>query len=98
MFTTIPSGKYRFSSDHRSYTSLGGVTTSMGDRLGILRVVSSFFPCHCPILLQNIELIEKYIPFKHTCSLPYRLEITGSRPITAVKLDWAELVLGWETA
>ena len=23
---------------------------------------------------------------------------TGSRPITAVKLDWAELVLGWETA
>ena len=29
---------------------------------------------------------------------PYRLENTGSRPITAVKLDWAELVLGWETA
>ena len=29
---------------------------------------------------------------------PYRLENTGSRPITAVKLDWAELLLGWETA
>ena len=70
----------------------------MGDRLGILRVVSSFFPFHCPILLQNIELIQKYILFKHACSRPYRLENTGSRPITVVKLDWAELVLGWETA
>ena len=70
----------------------------MGDGLGILRVVSSFFPCHCPSLLQNIELIEKYILFKHTSSLPYRLENTGSRPMTAVKLDRAELVLGWETA
>ena len=70
----------------------------MGDRLGILRVVSSFFPCHCPILLQDIELIEKYILFKHICSSPYRLENTGSRPITAVKLALAELVLRWETA
>ena len=70
----------------------------MGDRLGILRVAASFFPCHSPILLQNIEFIEKYVLFKHTCSRPYRLENTGSRPITAVKLDWAELVLGWETA
>ena len=41
---------------------------------------------------------EKYILFKHTCSGPYRLENTGSRPITAVKLDLGELVLGWETA
>ena len=65
----------------------------MGDRLGIFRVVGSFFPCHCPILLQNIELIENYILFKHTCSRPYRLENTICRPITAVKLDWAELVL-----
>ena len=70
----------------------------MGDRLGILRVVSSFFPFHCPILLQNIELIEKYILFKHACSRSYRLENTGSRPITAVNLAWGELVLGWETA
>ena len=98
MFTTIPSGKYRFSSDHRSQTSLGGLSTWMGDRLGILRVVSSFFPCHCPIPLQNMELVKKYILFKHTCSRPYRLENAGSRPITAVKLAWAELVLGWETA
>ena len=70
----------------------------MGDRLGILRVVGSFFPCHCPTLLQNIEFIEKYILIKHTCSRTYRLENTGSRPITEVKLDWAELKLGWETA
>ena len=35
---------------------------------------------------------------KHTCSRPYRMENTGSRPITAVKPDWAELVLRWETA
>ena len=35
---------------------------------------------------------------KHTYSRPYRLENTGSRPITAVKLDWVELVLRWETA
>ena len=47
----------------------------MGDRLEILRVVSTFFPRHCPILLQDIELIEKYILFKHTCSRPYRLKI-----------------------
>ena len=25
---------------------------------------------------------------KHRCSRPYRLENTGSRPITAVKQDW----------
>ena len=41
---------------------------------------------------------EKHILLPHTCSRPYRVEITGSRPITEVKLDWAELVLGWETA
>ena len=70
----------------------------MGDRLEILRVLGSFFPFYCNILLQNIEFIEKYILFKHTCSRPYRLENTGSRAITAVKLAWAELVLGWETA
>ena len=70
----------------------------MGESLGILRVVSSFFFFHCPILLQNIELIEKYILFKHTCSRPYRLENADSRPITVVKLEWVELVLGWETA
>ena len=41
---------------------------------------------------------EKHILLTHTCSRLYRPENTGSRPITAVKLDWAELVLGWETA
>ena len=70
----------------------------MGNRLGILLSGALFFPCDCPILLQNIELIEKHILFKHTCSRLYRLENIGSRPITTVKLDWAELVLGWETA
>ena len=70
----------------------------MGDGLGILRVVSSFFCSGIVLfLLKNIELKQEYILFKHTCSRPYRLENTGSRPITAVKLDWAELVLGWET-
>ena len=42
--------------------------------------------------------MEKHDLEKHRCSRPYRLENTGSRPIAAVKLDWAELVLGWETA
>ena len=71
----------------------------MGDRLGILRVVSSFFSSGIVLfLLKNIEYKEKYILFKHTCSRPYRLENNGSRPITAVKPDWADLVLGWETA
>ena len=41
---------------------------------------------------------EKHILLTHTCSRPYRLEITGSRPITEIKLDWAEIVLGLETA
>ena len=40
----------------------------------------------------------KHILLTHPSSRPYRLENTGSRPITAVKLDWAELVLGMETA
>ena len=46
----------------------------MGDRLGIPLCRELFFPCHCPILLKNIELIEKHILLKHTCSGPYRLE------------------------
>ena len=37
--TTIPPGKNRFSSGHRSQVWLGEVSTWMGDRLGILRVV-----------------------------------------------------------
>ena len=37
--TTIPPGKNRFSSDHRSQFRMGEVSTWMGDRLGILRVV-----------------------------------------------------------
>ena len=40
--TTIPQGKHRFSSDHRSYTLSGEVSTRMGDRLGIPGVVDSF--------------------------------------------------------
>ena len=39
MSTTIPPGKNRFSSDHRSQIRMGEVSTWMGDRLGILRVV-----------------------------------------------------------
>ena len=41
---------------------------------------------------------EKHILLTHTCSRPYRLENTGSRPITGVQLDWVELALRWETA
>ena len=37
--TTIPPGKNRFWSDHRSQVWLGEVSTWMGDRLGILRVL-----------------------------------------------------------
>ena len=37
--TTIPQGKHRFSSDHRSEALSGGVSTWMGDRLGIPCVV-----------------------------------------------------------
>ena len=39
MCTTIPPGKNRFSSDHRSQVWMGEVSTWMGDHLGILRVV-----------------------------------------------------------
>ena len=41
---------------------------------------------------------EKHIFLTHTCSRPYRLENTGSPPITGVQLDWVALALGWETA
>ena len=37
--TTTPQGMYRFSSDHRSQVLSGGVSTWLGDRLGIPRVV-----------------------------------------------------------
>ena len=71
----------------------------MGDHLGILRVVSSVFSPVIVLFFYEIsKFIQKHILLTHTCSRPYRLENTGSRPITAVKLDWAELVLGWETA
>ena len=59
----------------------------MGNRLGILRVVSSFFSSGIVLfLLKNIDLKQKYILLEDTCSRPYRLENTGSRAITAVKL------------
>ena len=41
--TTIPPGKNRFSSYHRSQVWLREVSTRMGDRLGILRVVDFLF-------------------------------------------------------
>ena len=52
MSTTIPQGKHQFSSDHRSYKLSGGVSTWMGDRLGIPRVVDfSFSPLFvCPYM------------------------------------------------
>ena len=37
--TTIPPGKNRLCSDHRSQVWLGDISTWMGDRQGILRVV-----------------------------------------------------------
>ena len=37
IFTTIPAGKYRFSSEHHSLSRLGAVSTWMGDHLGIDR-------------------------------------------------------------
>ena len=54
-FTTIPPGKNRFSSDHRSQVWLGEVSTWMGDRLGILRAVD--FPFFIPrkICLEKTE-------------------------------------------
>ena len=53
--TTKPSGKNRFSSDHRSYVWLDEVSTWMGDRLGIFCVVD--FPFFIPrkICLEKTE-------------------------------------------
>ena len=70
----------------------------MGDRLGILRVVSSSFSPVIVLFFYEISNSKRSIFLLYSCSRPYRLENTGSRPITAVKLDWAELILGWETA
>ena len=42
--TTIPPGKNRFASDHRSKVWLGKLSTWIRDRLGILRVVDFPFP------------------------------------------------------
>ena len=51
--TTIPPGKNRFSSDHRSQVWLGEVSTQMGDRLGILRLVDFPFLFHVKFLAKN---------------------------------------------
>ena len=52
---TIPPGKNRFSSDHRSQVWLGEVSTWMGDHLGTLRVVD--FPLFIPrkVCLEKTE-------------------------------------------
>ena len=55
MSTTIPPGKNRFSSDHRSQVWLGEVSTWMGDRLGILRVVDFHFSKLCKICLEKTK-------------------------------------------
>ena len=54
-FTTIPSEKHRFSSDHQRQVCLGEFSTWMGDRLGILRFVD--FPFFIPrkICLEKTE-------------------------------------------
>ena len=52
--TTIPPGKNRFSSDHRSQVWLGEVSTWMVDRLGILRVVDF------PFSYATSNLFKKY--------------------------------------
>ena len=53
--TTIPSEKNRYSFDHRCQVWLGEISTWMGDRLGILRVVD--FPFFIPrkICLEKTE-------------------------------------------
>ena len=53
--TTIPSEKNGYWSDHRSQVWLGEISTWMGDRLGILRVVD--FPFFIPrrICLEKTE-------------------------------------------
>ena len=43
--TTTPQGKYRFSSDHRSEVLLGGVSTWLGDHLGIRCVLNFLDLC-----------------------------------------------------
>ena len=55
MSTTIPPGKNRFSSDHRSQVRIGEVSTWMGDRLGILRVVDFPFSKLRKICLEKSE-------------------------------------------
>ena len=51
--TTLPPGKNRFSSDHRSQVWLDKVITWMGDSLGILRVVD------CPLFIPRKICFEK---------------------------------------
>ena len=53
--TTIPPGKNRFSSDHRSQVWLGEVSTWMGDQLRIRRVVDFPFFIAGKICLEKTE-------------------------------------------
>ena len=59
--TTIPPGKNRFSSDHRSQVWLREVSTRMGDRLGILRFVD--FPFFIPrkILGKKLKIKDLWV-------------------------------------
>ena len=63
----------------------------------LLAMVALQYCCSIKTLKQIQLLQSNHILLKHTCSRSYRLENTGSRPITAIKLNLAELVLGWDT-
>ena len=64
MSTTIPPGKNWFSSDHRSQVWSGEVSTWMGDRLGILRVVDFSFCSAVLSLGPSPPLTSKYVEGK----------------------------------
>ena len=62
MSTTIPPGKNRFLSDHRSQVRLGEISTWMVDCLGILRVVDfSIFLCYLKSVYKKLNIIDFWV-------------------------------------
>ena len=94
MSTTTPPGKYRFSSDHRSQAWSGEVSTWMGDRLGILRVVD-FLPFDFQhFTVQYIFPIKCYLQIKifNDKKVRYVFHKKILSQFSELELQWKEIL------
>ena len=78
--TTTPQETYRFSSDHRSQVLLGGVSTWLGDHLGIRRVVG--FCTNFGFFRQYFHTLHIIVPCLFELPLVFFVPQVGSMHMT----------------